>query len=51
MVLLTPASAQFPITLESPVTNVSIVTVAEDVGTTVRMIQAAVPAGPATLGS
>jgi hypothetical protein len=39
MVLLTLASAQFLMTLDSSVMNVSIVTVAEDLGTTVTGIQ------------
>jgi len=42
MVLLTLASAQFLMTLDSPVMNVSIATVAKDVGTTVTGIQAAI---------
>ncbi len=39
LVLLTLASAQFLMTLDSSVMNVSIATVAEDVGTTVTGIQ------------
>jgi len=39
LVLLTLASAQFPMTLDSSVMNVSIATVAKDVGTTVTGIQ------------
>jgi MFS family permease len=42
MVLLTLASAQFLMTLDSSVMNVSIATVAKDVGTTVTGIQAAI---------
>jgi MFS family permease len=42
MVLLTLASAQFLMTLDSSVMNVSIATVAEDVGTTVTGIQTAI---------
>ena len=42
MVLLTPASAQFLMTLDSSVMNVSIATVAEDLGTTVTGIQTAI---------
>ena len=41
-VLLTLASAQFLMTLDSSVMNVSIATVAEDVGTTVTGIQSAI---------
>jgi MFS family permease len=41
-ILLTLASAQFLMTLDSSVMNVSIVTVASDVGTTVAGIQAAI---------
>jgi MFS family permease len=41
-VLLTLASAQFLMTLDSSVMNVSIATVAEDVGTTVTGIQTAI---------
>ena len=41
-VLLTLASAQFLMTLDSSVMNVSIATVAKDVGTTVTGIQAAI---------
>jgi MFS family permease len=42
LVLLTLASAQFLMTLDSSVMNVSIATVAQDVGTTVTGIQAAI---------
>ena len=42
LVLLTLASGQFLMTLDSSVMNVSIATVAEDVGTTVTGIQAAI---------
>jgi MFS family permease len=42
MVLLTLASAQFLMTLGSSVMNVSIATVAEDLGTTVTGIQTAI---------
>src|SRR5689334_17802656 len=42
MILLTLASAQFLMTLDSSVMNVSIATVAKDVGTTVTGIQAAI---------
>src|SRR5260370_1616488 len=42
MVLLTLASAQFLMTLDSAVMNVSIATVAKDVGTTVTGIQTAI---------
>ena len=42
MVLLTLASAQFLMTLDSSVMNVSIATVAKDVGTTVTGIQTAI---------
>ena len=42
MVLLTLASAQFLMTLDSSVMNVSIATVAQDVGTTVTGIQTAI---------
>jgi MFS family permease len=42
LVLLTLASAQFLMTLDSSVMNVSIATVAQDVGTTVTGIQTAV---------
>src|SRR5262245_16916746 len=42
IVLLTLASAQFLMTLDSSVMNVSIATVAKDVGTTVTGIQAAI---------
>lgn len=42
MVLLTLASAQFLMTLDSSVMNVSIATVAHDVGTTVTGIQTAI---------
>src|SRR6516165_12284504 len=42
LVLLTLASAQFLMTLDSSVMNVSIATVAEDVGTTVTGIQTAI---------
>lgn len=41
-VLITLASAQFLMTLDSSVMNVSIATVAKDVGTTVTGIQAAI---------
>src|SRR4051812_14196378 len=44
MVLLTLAAAQFLMTLDSSVMNVSIATVAEDVGTTVTGIQSAITA-------
>lgn len=44
LVLLTLASAQFLMTLDSSVMNVSIATVAEDVGTTVTGIQGAITA-------
>ena len=40
-VLATPAAAQLLMTLDSSVMNVSIATVAEDVGTTVTGIQTA----------
>src|SRR4051795_4885606 len=43
-VLVTLASAQFLMTLDSSVMNVSIATVAEDVGTTVTGIQGAITA-------
>jgi MFS family permease len=42
MVLLTLASSQFLMTLDSSVMNVSIATVAKDVGTTVTGVQAAI---------
>ena len=42
LVLLTLASAQFLMTLDSSVMNVSIAQVAEDVGTTVTGIQTAI---------
>lgn len=42
MVLLTLASAQFLMTLDSSVMNVSMATVAEDVGTTITGIQTAI---------
>jgi MFS family permease len=42
LILLTLASAQFLMTLDSSVMNVSIATVAKDVGTTVTGIQAAI---------
>lgn len=44
VVLLTLATAQFLMTLDASVMNVSIATVAEDVGTTVTGIQAAITA-------
>src|SRR3954452_16930810 len=44
LVLLTLASGQFLMTLDSSVMNVSIATVAEDVGTTVSGIQGAITA-------
>src|SRR6201989_1378353 len=44
IVLLTLAAAQFLMTLDSSVMNVSIATVAEDVGTTVSGIQGAITA-------
>ncbi|HKF13939.1 MAG TPA: MFS transporter [Gaiellaceae bacterium] len=44
LVLLTLASGQFLMTLDSSVMNVSIVTVAKDVGTTVTGIQGAITA-------
>ena len=44
LVLLTLAAAQFLMTLDASVMNVSIATVAEDVGTTVTGIQAAITA-------
>jgi MFS family permease len=44
LVLLTLASAQFLMTLDSSVMNVSIATVAKDVGTTVTGIQGAITA-------
>ena len=44
VVLLTLASGQFLMTLDSSVMNVSIATVAEDVGTTVTGIQGAITA-------
>src|SRR6476659_5123705 len=44
VILLTLASAQFLMTLDSSVMNVSIAQVAEDVGTTVTGIQAAITA-------
>jgi hypothetical protein len=42
LVLLTLAAGQFPMTLDSSVMNVSIATVAKDVGTTVTGIQGAI---------
>src|ERR1700722_1116797 len=42
LVLLTLASGQFPMTLDSSVMNVAIATVAKDVGTTVTGIQTAI---------
>ena len=42
MVLLTLAAGQFLMTLDSSVMNVSIATVAKDVGTTVTGIQTAI---------
>ena len=42
IVLLTLASGQFLMTLDSSVMNVSIATVAKDVGTTVTGIQTAI---------
>src|SRR6185295_18891981 len=42
IVLLTLASGQFLMTLDSSVMNVSIATVAEDVGTTITGIQTAI---------
>ena len=42
LVLLTLASGQFLMTLDSSVMNVSIATVAKDVGTTVTGIQTAI---------
>ena len=42
LVLLTLAAGQFLTTLDSSVMNVSIATVAEDVGTTVTGIQGAI---------
>ena len=42
LVLLTLAAGQFLMTLDSSVMNVSIATVAEDVGTTVTGIQTAI---------
>src|SRR6266567_4413260 len=44
LVLLTLASAQFLMTLDSSVMNVSMATVAKDVGTTVTGIQGAITA-------
>ena len=44
LVLLTLASGQFLMTLDSSVMNVSIATVAKDVGTTVTGIQGAITA-------
>src|SRR4026209_2520411 len=44
LVVLTLASGQFLMTLDSSVMNVSIATVAEDVGTTVSGIQGAITA-------
>jgi MFS family permease len=44
LILLTLAAAQFLMTLDSSVMNVSIATVAEDVGTTVTGIQGAITA-------
>jgi MFS family permease len=44
VVLLTLAAGQFLMTLDSSVMNVSIATVAEDVGTTVTGIQGAITA-------
>ena len=44
VILLTLAAAQFLMTLDSSVMNVSIAQVAEDVGTTVTGIQAAITA-------
>src|SRR6187397_1761874 len=42
VVLLTLAAAQFLMTLDTSVMNVSIATVAKDVGTTVTVIQTAI---------
>ena len=44
LVLLTLATGQFLMTLDSSVMNVSIATVAKDVGTTVTGIQGAITA-------
>src|SRR5262249_7762505 len=44
VVLLTLATGQFPMTLDSSVMNVSTATVAKDVGTTVTGIQGAITA-------
>src|SRR5437868_14606555 len=44
LILLTLAAAQFLMTLDSSVMNVSIATVAKDVGTTVTGIQGAITA-------
>src|SRR6187549_1134718 len=44
LVLLTLAAGQFLMTLDSSVMNVSIATVAEDVGTTITGIQGAITA-------
>jgi MFS family permease len=44
LILLTLASGQFLMTLDSSVMNVSIATVAKDVGTTVSGIQGAITA-------
>jgi MFS family permease len=44
LVLLTLAAGQFMMTLDSSVMNVSIATVAKDVGTTVTGIQGAITA-------
>jgi len=44
VILLTLASAQFLMTLDSSVMNVSIATVAEDVGTDITGIQGAITA-------
>ena len=46
IVLLTLASGQFLMTLDSSVMNVSIATVAKDVGTTVTGIQTAITLTP-----
>jgi MFS family permease len=44
VVLLTPAAGQFLMALDTSVMNVSIATVAKDVGTTVTGIQGAITA-------
>ncbi len=51
IVLATLASAQFLMTLDSSVMNVSIATVAKDVGTTVTGIQTAITFYPLVMAS